>query len=500
MTMHRDDLQVSAFGSWFTRLTLVLMLVSGLGACATNPATGGVDFVMMSEEDEIKMGQELHPQIMTQYRAYPNPDLQEYVNDIGQKLVRNSDRPNIEYTFTVIDSDLVNAFATPGGYIYVSRGLLAYLNSEAELAAVLGHEIGHVTARHAVGQHSRGALMNVLGGIANAATGGVAGVATGAIAGAYISSYGRDKELEADREGAEYLVRSGYPSSAMIEVVKILKHQEAFEIERAAEEGREPRVYHGIFSTHPDNDTRLRKVVQEADKLTESAVFADNRDVFLSHLDGMVFGKVGAGGVITEDEFRHARFGIGMVYPSGWAIAESRGRLESSAPDRKSLLILSRQPLKETLSPLDILTKKIGLSNLQDGRTLQADGLVGYTALAPNANSPFGRGTVRYAVFTDDRYAYVFAGASQTEAIQKRNDWRMLSTIKSMRKLDGQSKRSARIPHIAVIEANAATTMATLATASPLTDYVEQQLRLLNNFYPEGEPQPGQKIKIIDSK
>jgi len=481
------------------RLGLVALLLVLSGACASNPATGGADFVMMSEEKEIEMGQDMHPQIMSQYRAYPDAELQEYVNRIGQTLAANSDRPDIDYTFTVLDSDEVNAFATPGGYVYISRGLIVYLNSEAELAAVLSHEIGHITARHAVRQGARSKVLDVVGGIAGIVAGEAGSALSNYVGGALINGYGRDLELEADREGAEYLVRAGYGSEPMIDVVRILKNQELFEITRAKEEGREPRVYHGIFSTHPDNDTRLREVVEAANKIDGRTVTdAANRSEFLTRIDGMIYGKVGAGGVISEGEFRHAKYGIGMRFPKGWSLGSNRGRIESISPDRKSILILTRQPLKETVSPLTILTDRIGVKDLREKKTLNVNNVQGYTALAPRANSPFGKRPVRYAVFTDDTYAYVIAGANAEDSAQRRDNYRIVSSMKSFRKLDARGRRSAETPSITIVEANAGTTMKRLASASPLTLYAEAQLRLLNDFYPSGEPQPGQKVKIID--
>lgn len=485
------------FGA-LTRTTLLVILLALTGACATNPATGGPDFVMMSEEKEIETGQTMHPQIMSQYRAYPDAELQEYVNRIGQKLAEHSDRPNLDYTFTVLDSDEVNAFATPGGFVYISRGLIAYLNSEAELAAVLSHEIGHITARHAVRQGARSKVFDALGGLASVATGGAAGFLSDYVGGALIKGYSRDLELEADREGAEYLVRAGYGSEPMIDVVRILKNQELFEYARAEEEGREPRVYHGLFATHPDNDKRLREVIEAANKIDGRTVNESKRDEFLNYIDGMTYGKVGAGGVVSEGEFRHAKYGIGMRFPNGWSLASNRGRLESVSPDRKSILILTRQELREDVSPLTILTDRIGLKNLEDQETLNVNNVQGYTAMAPVANSPFGKRPVRYAVFTDDKYAYVIAGANAEDSARRRDNFRIVSAMKSFRKLDARGQRSAETPSIAVVDANKGTTMERLASASPLTIYAEAQLRLLNDLYPEGEPEPGQKVKIVD--
>ena len=174
----------------------------------------------------------------------------------------------MSYHFTVLDSTEINAFALPGGYIYITRGLLAYLNSEAELAAVLGHEIGHVTARHSVRQQTSaraagvgaGILSILLPELANAGLGQTVNV----LGTALLSGYGREHELEADRLGADYLAHSGYDPQAMLAVIRTLKEHEILESRLAREEGRRARIYHGVFSTHPDNDTRLREIIAHA--------------------------------------------------------------------------------------------------------------------------------------------------------------------------------------------------------------------------------------------
>jgi predicted Zn-dependent protease len=136
------------------RALAALGVLAALGGCATNPVTGGTDIVTMSEAQEIELGRKMHPQILQQYGRVDDEQLQQYVSEVGQRIAAQSHRPNLQYTFTVLDGDDVNAFALPGGYVYITRGIMAYLNSEAELAAVIGHEIGHVTARHSVRQQA----------------------------------------------------------------------------------------------------------------------------------------------------------------------------------------------------------------------------------------------------------------------------------------------------------------------------------------------------------
>ena len=154
---------------------------------------------------------------LKQYPRYPDQALQAYVQQVGERVARHSHRGQLDYHFTVIDSPDINAFALPGGYIYIHRGLMAYLGSEAELAAVLGHEVGHVTARHGVRQQSQSTAWGVLGQAVAMGTGvGAAADVTGVLGNAVVRGYGRDMELEADGLGAEYLARGGYDPQAMI--------------------------------------------------------------------------------------------------------------------------------------------------------------------------------------------------------------------------------------------------------------------------------------------
>ena len=185
---------------------LALILLAG---CASNPSSGGSSVVVGSQGREVEIGNEMHAQMMAEGAAYDDPELQAYVNRVGQRLVTNSDKPNMKFTFTVIDSPDINAFALPGGYIYMNRGLLSYLDSEAEMAGVLSHELGHVNARHTAERLSA-AQMAQLGMVLGAVGGAALGLGSEAaqisqqIAMLSIQSYSRKQEFEADTLGVAY--------------------------------------------------------------------------------------------------------------------------------------------------------------------------------------------------------------------------------------------------------------------------------------------------------
>ena len=195
-------------------------------------------------------GEEAYKEIMDSGSAYPDQRVQDYVNRIGQELVRNSSKPKQKFTFTVIDSENINAFAMPGGFVFVNRGLMLFLDSEAELAGVIGHEIGHITENHsgrqqaaAVGSQIASQLAYIITGSADFADG------TSMAGSAMVSGYGRDHELEADAAGAAFMHRSGYDPYSLLDVIGVLKDQEQYNRAKAKQSGKKPQTYHGLFST-----------------------------------------------------------------------------------------------------------------------------------------------------------------------------------------------------------------------------------------------------------
>ncbi|NND60987.1 MAG: M48 family metalloprotease [Gammaproteobacteria bacterium] len=480
------------------RWLLLPVAAAVLAACGTNPVTGEKDLILMSEEREIAIGRQYHQQIMQEYKIYEDRDLQSYVQAIGERLAANSHRPQLTYHFTLLDSEEINAFALPGGYIYITRGLMAYLNNEAELAAVLGHEIGHVTARHAARKHSRGLLSGVASTAATVLTGSrEVGSLTNIAGGALVSGYGRNLELEADGLGAEYLARAGYLPESMIDVVRVLKAQETFEIERAEVESRSPRVYHGVMSTHPDNDKRLREVIDAAAEVQADEVHEVDPSVYMNLMDGVTFGKSRVEGFGGTGEVYHPGMGIAVSLPRGWTTDEQPMRLTAKSEAGDAVLVITRRRLDEPLTPREVMRDKLHLSEMREGREIRPAGLAGYTAVAPRANSPFGERPVRYGVVTHDGYAYVFAGAAQQTGVNIPGDWRFVGAMNSLRVLEGLERRRVARHTLRVIRAAEDTTFTNLADMSPLGRYAEQELRLINGLYPDGELQPGQLLKVV---
>lgn len=475
--------------------------LSLFAGCASNPVSGSPDLVFSSEKSEIEKAKQLHPLMLQQFGgAYEDVQLQQYVNDVGQRAAKNGQRPELTYIFTVLDSEDINAFTTGGGYVYITRGIMNYLNSEAELYAVLGHEIGHINARHPVRQQTQSTLSNIGAAAVGIFTGSgdLAGLANYAGA-ALVTGYGRDMELEADRLGAEYLEKGGLAPQHMIDVVRLLKNQEMFEVARAREENRAPRIYHGVFATHPDNDQRLSEVVKAAEKL-KSQVNQDNPEAerYLKAIDGIPMGSSRAQGVLKGNRFYHANLGFTVAFPSGWTVENEANRLLAVAPKKDSVFQMQTQAPPPNMTPQTYLSRLLAQSNAGQGEAIEVNGLQGYTAVVRSAKTDFGVVPARYVVIFYNNLAYVFAGASKASTGVPSADALFMSAAKTFRRMKDSELAQAEPYKIRTIRATADTRIAELAKSSPIKQYPAQVLRLMNDLYPDKEPKPGQLLKVVE--
>lgn len=483
-------------------LTPFALLFALISSCAVNPVTGKQDLVLFTEADEIALGRKTSEEVLQQYRIYENAALQQYVQNIGTKVANKSHRNNLIYRFTILDSKEVNAFALPGGYIYITRGLMAYLKSEAELAAVLGHEVGHVTARHSVRQYSANQLTNfgiALGSIfipgANQATNQVAQLFGSAL----LRGYGREHELEADRLGAEYLARTGYNPNAMLDVIGVLKDQETFEKEVAQSEGREARAYHGVFSSHPANDKRLQEVVNTAKTLSEETSSANyvGHEEYMSYMDNLIYGDSPRDGILRGHRFFHKELGFSMSFPRKWNVANYPDRLLLTAPNGEAIIQITAEDINKKLSIRDFMIQRMGLNNLERESPLNINGLNAYTGISVISNKQ-GAQPTRFTVIYFEQRAYIIAGRSKVAKKFSKFDQTIIDTAKSFHELTKNEKELAKPMRLKVLEASNETRFSSLARQSPLESHAESKLRLLNGYYPNGEPNKGNLLKIVE--
>ncbi|MCZ6830207.1 MAG: M48 family metalloprotease [Gammaproteobacteria bacterium] len=465
-----------------------------LPGCASNPATGGIDIVLMSESKEISIGREMHEKMMESGAAYPDQRVQAYVDRIGQALAAHSDRPKLKYTFTVIDSENINAFALPGGYIYINRGLMSYLDNEAELAAVLSHEIGHVTARHSVRQQTASQVSSILAQLAYVTTGSADLADASNMAGtAIVRGYGREHELEADSEGAVYLYNTGYDPNALLAVIGVLKDQEQYNRIKAKESGKKSQSYHGLFATHPRNDSRLQQVIRTASELEERPPTLIEPAEFRGIINGLAYGKSSKTAVREDDRFYHNKLNFTFAHPEDWTVDSGSGAIVSHPADGSSTVNLTIKRKDDKLSARDFIGQQLQAPKLFEPATLNQAKLTGYTGIAPPGD---GKNSRRLAVIYYGRIAYLFEGEVTEEANFAAEDAKFMALIESFRPMEKKEREGAKPQELAYIQTTPGMTYASLARQSKLRD-AENQLRLMNGHYPRGEPHAGDWVKIV---
>ena len=484
-----------------------LLLCALLSACATvtNPVTGEPERTVMDEGQEIAQGQESHQQVMAQYPPYPNDAVQAYVNELGQRLAAQSHRSQLDWHFTVVDSPEVNAFALPGGYIYVTRGLMAYMDSEADLAGVIGHEIGHVTARHSAQRATRqqtaglgvmaASLLGVLLESRMPGAGRLAGELSQGVAAGYIAHYSREQELQADQLGAEYLARNRYDPKNMVDVIQVLKSQERYAAEAAQAEGRAARPQNNWLSSHPSNDQRLAEIAQIAAQYTD-VYGEDRRARYLKAIDGMAFGESSEQGLTRGQNFYHMGLGIALTAPPAWKIANTADAVMLINRSNDAALVMMLAPPDAGTDHEQIIR---ALFRPTEGRmqrytlgALPATHFVGALTSAQGQT----RGIEATIVSGPDNRHYVLTYAAKDPQILANARTDLRTAEASFRPITAADRAAAR-PWSLRVTATPAGGLRELAAQSPMTLYAEQQLRLLNGYYGGGEPAPGTPIKVV---
>ncbi len=508
---------------------LLLAATLALGACGTpvrNPVTGQTERTVMDERAEIAEGAKAHQEILKAYGVVPDPALRAYVDGVGQKLAAQSHLAQLKWTFTVLDSPEINAFALPGGFVYVTRGIMAHLDSEADLAGVLGHEIGHVTARHGAQRATSqqragfGVLLATIGGVVLEAA-GVGGAAQAVsqvsqqIAAGHIAKYGREQELQADQLGAEYLARVRYNPTNMIDVIQALKDQERYAADAARAAGRAVPQGGGWLASHPSNDERLASIRSTALKLAGSrgtgAWDDDGRMRYLKAIEGVTFGDSREQGVVRGRHFFHEPLGIALTAPAGWRVVNDAEQLVLMSGGGDVALIMKLIP--------EEVVKKVGTDHaavLRDalgattGTTekLTVGGSLAATHFAGQRRNAQGQtGPLTATIVTGPGGKIFLLGWAGRDAQALQTSKGALREAElSFRPLTAADRNAARPWRVKLVPFPAGG-FAQLARTTPLTELAEAQLRLLNSAYHEAaaggatgsrEPKVGQLVKVIE--
>src|SRR6476661_2987153 len=316
-----------------------LLLAGGLllapSGCARNPVTGKNELSLVSESQEIEMGKQSAQEVEQSIGYYNDPGVQQYVSAIGMKMAKASERPNLPWEFHVVNDASVNAFALPGGFIFVTRGLMTSINDEAELATVVGHEIGHVTNRHSVQQISKAQVAQLGLGIGSILSSDIARMAGAASTGLQLLflKYSRDAETQADQAGFRYALGQNYDVREMANVFQTLERVSA-----QAGAGKTPEW----LATHPDPGNRIQATQQRLDSLhRDLSNTIVNRDQYLQHVQNMTYGEDPRQGFFEGTAFYHPDLRFQVTFPEGWKTQNGADAVVAVSPNQDAMMQLS---------------------------------------------------------------------------------------------------------------------------------------------------------------
>jgi len=477
-------------------LVLAGFALAAVQGCTTNPATGQQELTVIGPEQEASIGRDEHPKIIKEFGGVyeEDPELNAYVAGIGARLRAVSELNNKPFTFTLLDSPVVNAFALPGGYVYVTRGLLALANSEAELAGVIAHEIGHVTARHTANRVTTGLFANLGAAVLGAALGSQAVADLAQVgAAAAVQSYSREQEMEADTLGVRYLTRAGYDPHAMASFLGSLQLDSQLEAKLAGREGREAE--HSLFSSHPRTGDRIKRAADAA----EGTLVAEpkvNRDGYLERIAGMLYGDSPEEGFIKGRTFAHPGLGFGFDVPEGFRLNNSTEAVVAVRKDGAAIRFDGAQVGQGADLRHYLAQDWLAQANLVNVEALTVNGMAAATGVA-RGQTRSGPVDVRGVVVRYDAnqiYRFLFVTPAKVTASL---DQALRETTYSFRPLTAAEKAGLKPTRVELVRVNAGDTHETFARMMPFEDLPLDRFRTLNGLAPNQPLQAGQLVKIV---
>ena len=469
--------------------------------CARNPVTGKNQIVLMSEAQEIAMGQEADPQIVAQFGLYNDKALQAFITEKGKAMAAISHRPNLNYEFKVVDSDVLNAFAVPGGYVYFTRGIMAHFNNEAEFAGVLGHEIGHITARHTVVQQSKqlfGQLGLIAGMIIKPELGRFAEQASQGL-GLLFLKFGRDAERESDRLGVEYSSKINYDAQQMAGFFNTLARQS-----QAAGAQEIP----DFLSTHPnpgDRNISVAKLAGEWKKKLNIANPLVNREVYLRRIDGLIYGEDPRQGYLENNVFYHPELKFQFNVPQGWKFQNTPQRVQMAPQDGQALMYFTIAPGKTLQAAGETLLTQNNLQ-LIESKEINLNGLRALYIIADSRQEQEQQQqqqqqqqpirTISYLI-EDGTTIYHMLGVSAASAF---NNYAgsFTGSMQSFKKLNDAAKINKKPERIRIKTVTANSTLENVLLGYKTAPGRMEELAILNGMARNAPVAKGSLIKVIE--
>jgi predicted Zn-dependent protease len=442
-------------------------------------------------ESERKSGAEAHPQILQQFGGAMSGPVADYVRSVGQKIAVQSGggARATDYNVTLLNSNVNNAFAIPGGYVYITRQLLALMNDEAELAFVMGHEVAHVAARHGQKRQNRAALSNVLAGVAGVLTGSdLIGRGAGLVAGLTTLGYSREQERQADSLGVRYLANAGYDPAASVDSMAALGAQTALEARLQGKGGAEPSKW---LSTHPPNAERVERLRREA-QAAKATGRALNRDAFLNAIDGMIYDDDPAEGVVVAGGFRHGGLALALDAPQGFAITNSPQAVTGAGPGNLKFDLRAADARTADLNAIaGARWQQLGVS----AQPMRATRINGVEALEGNIRAGSQGGPVE-ATMTVYRWSPQLALTLVSIAPQGQGG-NIASVAASVRKMTPQEIAGIRSRRVQVVRVGPKDTLQSLADRMAYGDDRMARFLTLNQLDANAQLKAGDRVKLV---
>lgn len=441
-------------------------------------------------------GEDIYKQVLQSTPIYDDPKLDAYIKRLGAEIVAESEMAGETFTFTLLDSPDLNAFATRGNYVYINRGLLNYVSNEAQLVSVLAHEVAHITRDHVTGQEGQATGAQILSTIAAVLSGSAEVYEAGmAYANSIIRGHGRRNELEADEAGAEYMAKLGYKPSEMISMLSIMKDYEMLQKDRAKARGASKQTYHGIFASHPRNDSRLRTVVSKAQRVQSSETRGDGAARYRKLTEGLIWGENFLAKEKQPERYSDMQLRVRFDYPAGWSQTNDTNKRSSVGSPASSDAQLSMTPIARTAqSPEEYLYNFLKVSMLEQGQAISPAGLKGFSGILSGAGKQPDQ---RIAVIYYKLNAFIFRGQVDKQGQFADTDKLFVESIKTFRPISRREIAGQKPKTIHYVKATNATTFDALGKALNLNAAETDDLRIINGHYPSSEPRAGDWIKIF---
>lgn len=470
-----------------------LLLASG---CQTAPATGRTFFSGgLDAAGEARLGAQEHKKIVPQFGgAYADSALAAYVSSLGGLLAKTSETPDLKFTFTVLDSPIVNAFALPGGYVYVTRGLIALADDEAELASVLAHEIGHVTARHSAERYGQTMAANIARVGLGLLTGSRAVAnAVGTIGALAVRGYSRKQENEADQLGVRYLARAGYDPNAMASFLRKLQADSRLSASLAGKPGRADDF--NIMQTHPRTADRIVAAARAAGvKAVRQPMRA--RDIYLGKIDGLLYGDNPKQGLVRGRSFLHPTLRLAFEVPPGFRMVNGARRVAALGPDGAAIVFdQAGQAFNGSMAAYiaRVWAKDIGLGQVE---AITVNGMPAATGQA-RLRTRRGARDVRLVAYRYDAqtiYRMLFVTPpAKTQSLSRA----LRETTYSFRRLSAREAAAVTPLRLSVHTVKPGETPAKLAARMPFPDHRLERFLALNGLAPDARLRTGQKVKLV---